>query len=160
MIDKDKIKHIHIILIYLPNNNKKEKLRIFGSEFIKNNKNKCKIIFNKREYKLKEYFEDVNHYYNHKKRIIIELIGKNIIDTSYMFSECKTLYKFYDLSEIKNLEGINRLKEEISQISILSNINNKSLTKSLSSNTDKTPDMYYGCLSSKIQYLKVMMKTK
>ena len=41
-------------------------IRIFGKNFVKNNKNKCKIIFNGKEYKIIEEF-NIN---NQKKTII------------------------------------------------------------------------------------------
>ena len=37
----------------------KDKIRIFGDKFIKRNMYKYKIIYNNKEYKLKEYFEDI-----------------------------------------------------------------------------------------------------
>ena len=33
------------------------KLKIFGKSFVDNNENKCKIIYNNKKYKLKEYFD-------------------------------------------------------------------------------------------------------
>ena len=62
--------------------NSKE-IRLFGDNFVKNNKNKCKIIYNGKEYNLTEYFE-----INNPKIIILEikLIGiNNIEDTRCMF---------------------------------------------------------------------------
>ena len=37
----------------------KDKIRIFGDKFIKRNMYKYKIIYKNKEYKLKEYFEDI-----------------------------------------------------------------------------------------------------
>ena len=36
------------------------KIKIFGKDFIKNNKNICKIIYEDKEYELQEYFEFKN----------------------------------------------------------------------------------------------------
>ena len=78
--------------IYQPNENNNEKVKIFGREFIKKNKNKCKIIYKCKKKDLKEYLEDVDINYNHKDKIKIKIIFvKNIIDISFMFSECNFL---------------------------------------------------------------------
>ena len=39
---------------------KARETRIFGKEFVDNNKNKCKLIFNNKKYELNEYFYDYN----------------------------------------------------------------------------------------------------
>ena len=109
MIDKDKIKYIHIKLIYLPNRNKKEKLRIFGSEFIKNNKNKCKIIFNNSEYELKEMI-NINNFNINDKIIEIKLNGiLNINDMSYMFHNCENLISLPDI-HLMNTTNVNNME--------------------------------------------------
>ena len=36
---------------------KENKIKIFGSDFVKNNKNNCKIIYEDKEYELQEYFD-------------------------------------------------------------------------------------------------------
>ena len=41
-------------------------LRIFGKYFVKHNKNKCKIIYKNKKYKLKEYLEEIDNNYNRK----------------------------------------------------------------------------------------------
>ena len=44
-----------IEIIYKPKN--KGKIKIFGSQFVYYNKDKCKIIYNNKEYELTEYFD-------------------------------------------------------------------------------------------------------
>ena len=69
--------------IYQPNENNNEKVRIFGREFIKKNKNKCKIIYKDKKKDVKEYLEDIDINYNHKDKIKIKIIfSKDIIDIS------------------------------------------------------------------------------
>ena len=48
---------------------KEGKIRIFGENFVKNNKNKCKIIIDEKEYELMEEFK-----INNKKILKIKLI--------------------------------------------------------------------------------------
>jgi len=37
--------------------------RIFGSSFVENNKNKCKIIYKDEEHELKEYLDEIDDDY-------------------------------------------------------------------------------------------------
>ena len=104
----------YFIMIYKPNINKKEKeeiikklkengfpfddekdykedvIRIFGKDFVKQNKNKCKIIYNNKKFKLKEYLHEIDNNYNHNiNEIKLKLTGINkIIDFSDMFHGC------------------------------------------------------------------------
>ena len=78
--------------------NEKERLRIFGEYFIKNNINKCKIIYNDEEYDLCEYINDIDNYYN--DIITIKLKGyNNITNMSSMFSDCAELSLLPDISK-------------------------------------------------------------
>ena len=74
---------------------KKGKIRIFGTNFVKNNKNKCKIIIDGKEYELKEEFNIKNE---ERKEIKLIEISK-ITDMSYMFSECSSLSNLPDISK-------------------------------------------------------------
>ena len=71
------------------------KVRIFGRNFVKNNKNKCKIIIDEKKYEIKE---ELN--INKEKIIEIKLIEiNNITDMSYMFSGCSSLSNLPDISK-------------------------------------------------------------
>ena len=48
--------------------NKDGKVQIFGTYFVKNNKQNCKIIYNNKEYEIKEYINDIDKEYNNIKR--------------------------------------------------------------------------------------------
>ena len=91
---------------YTPKENSLDKIRIFGNIFVKNNKNKCIIIYRGKKYKLKEYFEYIEKNYNYKEDISIILrIINNITDYSYMFYKCNSLISFStsppEISDIK-----------------------------------------------------------
>ena len=59
-------------------------IKLFGSDFVKRNKDKCKIIYKKKECDLREYFKFYNNY-NHNDSIKIQLrINNNIKDISYV----------------------------------------------------------------------------
>ena len=59
---------------------------IFGDEFVKHNKNNCRIIIDEKMYKLTSKFYTKNY---NKKELTIKLKGiQNITDASYMFYRC------------------------------------------------------------------------
>ena len=112
MMEKSNENDKYFIMIYKPNINKKEKqeiikklkdarfpfddekdykedvIRIFGKKFIKHNKNKCKIIYNNKKFKLKEYLHEIDNNHNINE-IKLKLTGINkIIDFSDMFHGC------------------------------------------------------------------------
>ena len=89
MLEENKFKKIEIEIVYDPMEDNDHKMRIFGKNFVNNNKDKCKIIYKNKEYELKENFEDIDINYNYSDIIILTLrIFKNINDMSFMFNEC------------------------------------------------------------------------
>ena len=103
-----KTKIINILKIYNKMNNneiniiykikkKVKKLKIFGSEFVKNNRDNCQIIFEDKEYKLNEYFNISD---NIEDELKIKLRGINdITNMSCIFYECSTLLSIPDISK-------------------------------------------------------------
>ena len=84
-----------ITIIYKINNNDK-KVKIFDSEFIRNNKKYCKIIYNNKEMDLKEYFDVEDNY----EKLAIKLIGINkITNANKMFYECPNLESIPNINE-------------------------------------------------------------
>jgi len=91
--------NLEIDINYKKINNKEEKLRIFGNDFVNNNVNKCKIIYKEKEYKLTRYLEDIDNKYNPNDIISLKLKGiNNITDMCNMFAKCNSLYSFPDIS--------------------------------------------------------------
>jgi len=83
-------------------------LKLFGDNFVKNNRNNCTIIIDGNEYKLFNYknIENYNHK-NNSKIFKIQLIGiKNITDMSYMFHKCNNLISVSYLSQINTRKVI------------------------------------------------------
>ena len=73
--------------------------KILDKEFIKKNRNKCKIIYKNKLYELKEYFEDIDS--SHKGLIKFKLIFiHNIIDMKYIFFRCDSLISLSDNNEM------------------------------------------------------------
>ena len=85
------------------------KIKLFGDYFVEKNKDKCKIIYNEKEYELTEYFEVGNNLNNDNNLIKIQLkIDNNITDISYMFNGCETLLSFRDISNLNDCNNVNK----------------------------------------------------
>ena len=71
---------------------KKQNIRIFGDEFLKNNENICKIIINGNELPLTTH-KDVDKNQLNNGIFEIKLKGiKNITNMRYMFSDCELFH--------------------------------------------------------------------
>ena len=86
-------------------------IRIFGDNFVKNNKNICKIIINENEFEL---IENVNIDINQLKNNIFEikLKGlKSVTNLSYLFCSCELLSYLPDISKLntQNVTEMNYL---------------------------------------------------
>ena len=94
---KTKIKYLFDLYLNFKNEltiiyyaNKKKKIRLFGENFVKNNKNNCFIFINNKKKDLSEfyYFDKIN-----EEILIIKLVEtKTISDMSFMFCQCDSLY--------------------------------------------------------------------
>ena len=94
-------------------------IKLFDSDFVNKNKDKCKIIYNEKEYDLMCCFKFDNNY-NHNSNKIQLKINNNITDISHMFYECKELLSISDLSvDNFNITDINNSLDE-------NNLNNSS----------------------------------
>ena len=83
--------------------------KLFGERFVKNNKNKCKMIINEKEYEIWSYLPNYHKYLN-EGELKIKLIGiENISDFSYMFSGCLSLISLPNLSKV-NLKNITNIR--------------------------------------------------
>jgi len=127
-----------IKLIY--NNNGENKIKIFGSSFIKNNKDKCKIIIDGKESELQEYIPN-----NNSDFIEIRLKGiKNIKDISYMFSGCSSLSNLSDFSKW-NTTNITKMKRVFYDSASLTDL--PDISKWDTSNVVNMHGMFHGCSS-------------
>ena len=113
------------ILIEYKINSNTNKIQIFGNNFVLNNKNKCFIIYENREFELMEFFElknnahnnilkikliDINNFTNLESMFyncfsliylpdITKLNIKNVIDMHNMFYNCSSLISVPDISK-------------------------------------------------------------
>ena len=84
-----------INIIY--NINGENDINIFGSKFVENNKNICKMIIDNKEYELTTYY-NVKSNNNNKLKIKLKIID-NVTDMSYMFDGCSSLLSLSDISK-------------------------------------------------------------
>jgi len=117
--DKSEINIIYNINKEISNN-----INIFGSNFVKNNKNICKMIIENREYEIAKKY-NINNY--NKNILQIKLKGiKNVKDMSCMFEECSSLSLLPDISKwnTNNVTNMNGMFGECSSLLSLPDISN------------------------------------
>ena len=118
-------------------------IKIFGKEFVKNNKDKCKIKYEGKEFELQEYFK-INSKQNIFKLILTGI--NNVTDMSYMFSGCESLESLPDISKW-DTNNITKMRFIFFGCKFL-----KSLPDISKWNTNNVTDMgymFYGCESLK-----------
>ena len=102
------------------------KIRLFGYNFVLNNKKNCTIIINGEEQELSEWLEIKSNMMN-KYILEIKLKGiKNITNMSYMFSKCSSLISVPDISNWNTINVIDMsyLFHHCSSLLYLSDISN------------------------------------
>ena len=113
MSGKEKLK---INIIY--NSSGKNNIRIFGTEFVKNNKNICKMIINNKGYKIIENYKVKNN--NNKLEIKLKGIN-NVTNMSRMFDGCSSLSSLPDISKL-NTNKVTNMSFMFSECSSLSSL--------------------------------------
>ena len=119
-----------------------KKIKIFGYEFVKNNKNICKILYENKEYDLCEYFRVKNHINN---ILEINLVGiKNITNMGDMFEFCSSLISLSDISKwnTNNVNNMSGLFVGCSSLKYLPDISNWN-----TNNVKNMSGMFIGCSS-------------
>ena len=88
----------YITLIYKINE-KDSKIKIFGYDFVENNKENCFILYKNEKYNLCEYLSGK---FNLNDTLMIKLVGiNNIKNISCMFHKCSSLFSLPDISRLK-----------------------------------------------------------
>ena len=88
-----------------------KKLYLLGKDFVKNNKNKGKIIFKNKKHPLKEFLP-VNEFRSRVIKVKM-ILNKNIYNKSYMFKDCKSLLHFSANDNYEKIEKNELLYEDI-----------------------------------------------
>ena len=119
------------------------KVRIFGENFVKNNKNICQIIYEDECCELTQFLNIKN--LENNKILEIKLIGiNNIVDASYMFYDCESLKSLPDIPNwnTKNVTDMSHMFwgcKSLISLPDISNWNTKNVTN--------MSRMFFGCLS-------------
>jgi len=79
-------------------NKNENKVKLFGKDFVSNNKSFCKILYDDKYYDLQENFE-IKNIENNTFTIVLRGI-KYITDMSYMFYLCTSLIELPDISKL------------------------------------------------------------
>ena len=130
-----------ITIIYEIKKNK-DSIKIFGEDFVNNNKNFCKFICDGKEYDLKETFNVKNY---DKDILEIKLKGiMKITDMSCMFSQCSSLISLPDINKWNtiNITNMGLIFAECSSLLYLPNI-----SKWNTKNVTNMVGMFYNCSS-------------
>ena len=148
---------------------KEDAIRILGKYFVERNKNNCKIIYNNKKYKLKEYLNEIDDNYNHNnKEIKLKIIGiNNIIDFSYMFHGCFHLLSVSE-SKIENIQECISPPYDIfnDNNSYSSLFNEKKAKDTIEENKiinyklNNSFDLYYGCILSSFDNISSISKNE
>ena len=107
-----------------------EKIKVFGEDFVKRYEDSCKIIYEKKKYKLTEYFEFEN---NGNKLLEIKLFGiLNITDLSGMFNGCSSLLslnniEFIDTTDTTSMESMFQECSSLKELPDISKWNTKNV---------------------------------
>ena len=120
-----------------------DKIKIFGKEFIENNKSNFKIIINNIEKELCEYLDNIEVKKFDQNIIEIELQQINEpTNLSHMFSGCKNLYSLENSSNLNlsKVTNMNNMFFGCSNLSFISNTSNWD-----TSNVRNMGDMFSGC---------------
>ena len=142
MYKKNDEKDNYIIIIYKPKQNNKTKVRIFGRIFVENNKDKCNITYRGKDFKLKEFFEDIDENYNHNGQILLTLNGiNNITDISHFFANCDNLESIIILQKNNFFKTTNLIQKNDSSLNN-STINFSKDINSLSSDINRKNNFY------------------
>ena len=92
---ENNISEINIIYDIKQENN----IRIFGFNFVENNKNICKMIIDNKEYEIIEEYK-IENFKNNNNKLKILLKGiNNITDMSSIFYGCSSLLSLPDISK-------------------------------------------------------------
>ena len=126
-----------IILQYII---KDKEIKIFGTNFVNNNKNNCKMIIEGNEMELKDKINNITN-----NILEIKLKGiKNITNMSYMFAYCSSLNSLSDISKW-NTSNVNNMSYMFSSCSSLNSL--PDISKWNTSNVNNMSGMFYNCSS-------------
>ena len=102
-----------ITLIY--KNMPGENIKLFGSKFIENNKEKCWMVIDFTKTDIKEYYKPTHEA---TKLSVILALSNKVHDISYMFHKCSSLISIPDFNDM-NLNNITNMSNMFSGCTLL-----------------------------------------
>ena len=120
-----------------------EKIRLFGSKFYENNRNKCRICIDFEVMDLIEFYKVKNN--DNQLRLSLSM-DEQVTDLSYIFCECSMLKKIFDFQDIKleNITSISNMFYGCSSLESLPDISNLNTI-----NVEDMSYLFYECSSLK-----------
>ena len=123
----------------------KKSIKIFGSSFVKTNKNNCSIIFENKEHELKGDFE-IPDYDSNKENLEIELKGvSKITNMKDIFAQCSSLISISDDFSSLDTKKITNMSFLFSNCASLTSL--PDISKWDTSNVTDMNFMFSGCSS-------------
>ncbi len=134
----------HQIKIKYKLEKKMNQLRLFGSNFVLNNKDICKILYDNEEYELKEEITIKNCMLNKDTLEINLIFVDNIIKMIDMFDKCDNLISLSDMSNLdtSSVVSMHGIFANCSSLSFLPEISKWNI-----SNVTDMSWMFYNCKS-------------
>ena len=131
--------------------------QLFGYDFVKKNKDKCKIIIANKEYPIaaKINLEDFEYYgINEEDEIInVTLKGESISDMSWMFFDCRNLIKVdfssFNSEDVMDMSFMFYYCENLMEVSLLFNTENVKNMESMFSNCKRLIKVDLSSLNTK-----------
>ena len=125
-------------------NREENTINIFGTDFVKNNKDKCKMFIDGKEYEISKKFDITNY---DKEKLEIKLKGINkVTDMSCMFSGCSTLISIENFTNLNTskVTNMNSMFSGCSSLLTIPDISNWDV-----SNVEDLSCLFHECSSLK-----------
>ena len=117
-------------------------VKIFGSTFVLNNWDNCRVICEDQEYRLTEFFELKNYTKNSKILEIKLKVFRELKDISFMFSDCSSLISISRFITW-NTENVTNMRGMFAACTSLKNLPDLSLLKT--DNVKNMRGLFAGC---------------
>ena len=122
---------------------KEDKIRIFGDDFVKNNKENFNMIINDKKYELDSFYKLKNEKENEILKIKLKQM-KNVTNLSWMFNECFALIELPDISKLDT----NKVTSMRCMFSFCSNLSSlPDISKWNTSNVNDMAGIFQACSS-------------
>ena len=118
-----------------------ENIKLFGSKFIENNKEKCWMVIDFIKTNIKEYYKPMHEA---SKLSVILSLSDEVHDISYMFHKCSSLISIPDFNDI-NLNNITNMSNMFSGCALLQSC--PDISKLKTNNVDDMSYLFNECSS-------------